>query len=39
MEIIGQDNIVRGPVTTKAWPDVRTGTGEVVKNFKILWAR
>ena len=21
-----------------AWPDIRTGTGEVVKNLKLLWA-
>ena len=23
----------------KVWPDIRTGTGEVVKNLKILCAR
>ena len=28
-----------GPMTIKAWPDLRTGTGEVVKNFNIFWAR
>ena len=26
---------IRGPVTIKALPDIRTGTGEVVKNLKI----
>ena len=26
-------------MTIKAWPDLRTGTGEVVKNFNIFWAR
>ena len=25
-----------GPMTIKAWPDLRTGTGEVVKNFNIF---
>ena len=26
-------------MTIKAWPDLQTGTGEVVKNLKLLWAR
>ena len=26
-------------MTIKAWLDIRTGTGEVVKNFKLLWER
>ena len=24
-------------MTIKAWLDIRTGTGEVVKNLKLLW--
>ena len=25
-------------MTIKAWPDIRTGTDEVVKNLKLMWA-
>ena len=26
-------------MTTKAWPDIRTGTGEVVKKNEKFWAK
>ena len=30
---------IRGPMTIKALPDLRIGTGEVAKNFKIFGVR
>ena len=27
------------PITIKAWPDLRKGTGEVAKNLKIFWGK
>ena len=26
-------------MTIKAWPDLRTGTGEVAKNLRIFWGK
>ena len=30
---------MRGPMTIKAWPNLRTEAGEIVKNLKFLGAR
>ena len=27
-----------GSMTINAWPDIRTGTGEVMENWNIFWA-
>ena len=30
---------IREPMTIKAWPDLRIGTGEVAENLKIFWGK
>ena len=30
---------IRGPMTTEAWPVIRTGTGEVVKKNEKFWLK
>ena len=27
------------PMTIKAWPDLQTGKGEIVKNLNIFWGK
>ena len=30
---------IRGPMTIKAWPDLRIGKGEAAENLKMFWRK